>query len=29
LVIAGVAATILLWPESLGAIHRLLEHLVQ
>ncbi|HEY4933551.1 MAG TPA: M56 family metallopeptidase [Terriglobales bacterium] len=29
LVIAGVAATILLWPESLGGIHRLLEHLVQ
>ena len=29
LVIAGVAATILLWPESLGSIHRLLEHLVQ
>jgi beta-lactamase regulating signal transducer with metallopeptidase domain len=29
LVIAGVATTILLWPESLGGIHRLLEHLVQ
>jgi Zn-dependent protease with chaperone function len=29
LVIGGVAATLLLWPESLGTIHRLLEHLVQ
>lgn len=29
LVIAGVAVTILLWPQSLGGIHRLLEHLVQ
>jgi len=29
LVIAGVAATMLLWPGSLGGIHRLLEHLVQ
>jgi hypothetical protein len=29
LVIAGVAVTVLLWPESLGGIHRLLEHLVQ
>ena len=29
LIVAGVATTILLWPESLGSIHRLLEHLVQ
>lgn len=29
LVIGGLAATLLLWPESLGSIHRLLEHLVQ
>ncbi len=29
LVLAGVAVTVLLWPESLGGIHRLLEHLVQ
>jgi Zn-dependent protease with chaperone function len=29
LVAAGVAATMLLWPGSLGGIHRLLEHLVQ
>ena len=29
LIVAGITATILLWPESLGGIHRLLEHLVQ
>jgi len=29
LVIASVATTVLLWPQSLGGIHRLLEHLVQ
>jgi hypothetical protein len=29
LIVAGVATTVLLWPESLGSIHRLLEHLVQ
>jgi hypothetical protein len=29
MVLAGVAVTLLLWPESLGSIHRLLEHLVQ
>jgi Zn-dependent protease with chaperone function len=29
LVIASVAVTVLLWPQSLGSIHRLLEHLVQ
>jgi hypothetical protein len=29
LVIGGVAATLLLWPESLGRIHGLLEHLLQ
>jgi hypothetical protein len=28
LLIAGVAATVLLWPQSLGGIHRLLEQLV-
>jgi Zn-dependent protease with chaperone function len=28
-VAAGVAATLLLWPESLGRIHGLLEHLMQ
>ena len=28
-VATGVVATMLLWPESLGGIHRLLEHLVQ
>jgi hypothetical protein len=27
--LAGVGATLLLWPESLGSIHRLLEHLLQ
>jgi len=29
LVIGGVTATLLLWHESLGSVHRLLEHLVQ
>ena len=29
MVLAGVAGTMLLWPQSLGSIHRLLEHLVQ
>jgi Zn-dependent protease with chaperone function len=29
LVLAGVGTTLLLWPQSLGSIHRLLEHLVQ
>ncbi len=29
LLIAGVAATVLLWPGSLGGVHQLLEHLVQ
>jgi Zn-dependent protease with chaperone function len=29
LLIGSVAATLLLWPGSLGGIHRLLEHLVQ
>jgi Zn-dependent protease with chaperone function len=29
LVLCGVTATMLLWPESLGSIHRLLERLVQ
>jgi hypothetical protein len=29
LVLAGIGATLLLWPESLGSIHRLLEHLLQ
>jgi hypothetical protein len=29
LMLGGVATTLLLWPESLGGIHRLLEHLVQ
>ena len=29
LVVAGVAATVLAWPGSLGSIHRLLEQLVQ
>ena len=29
LVIGGMTATLLLWPQSLGSIHRLLEHLVQ
>jgi hypothetical protein len=29
LLLGGVATTLLLWPESLGGIHRLLEHLVQ
>jgi len=29
LVIGGAAATLLLWPQSLGGIHRLLEHLIQ
>lgn len=29
LVLAGVGGTMLLWPQSLGGIHRLLEHLVQ
>jgi len=29
LVLAGVAGTVLLWPQSLGGIHRMLEHLVQ
>jgi hypothetical protein len=29
LVVAGLAATAFLWPDSLGGIHRLLEHLVQ
>ncbi len=29
LVIGGVAATLLLWPESLGSVHRILERLVQ
>ena len=29
LVIGGVTATLLLWPESLGTVHRLLEHLVR
>lgn len=28
LVVTGVAATMLLWPESLSGVHRLLEHLV-
>ena len=29
LIVGGVAVTMLLWPESLGSIHQLLEHLVQ
>jgi len=29
LVVGGVAVTLLLWPESLGSVHRLLEHLVR
>lgn len=29
LVIGGVSGTLLLWPQSLGSIHRLLEHLLQ
>ena len=29
LLIGGVTTTLLLWPQSLGGIHRLLEHLVQ
>jgi hypothetical protein len=29
LIAGGLAITMLLWPESLGSIHRLLEHLVQ
>jgi hypothetical protein len=29
LVTGGITLTLLLWPESLGGIHRLLEHLVQ
>lgn len=29
LILGGLTATVLLWPESLGSIHRLLEHLVQ
>ena len=29
LIVGGVTATVLLWPESLSGIHRLLEHLVQ
>lgn len=29
LALAGISATLLLWPESLGSIHRLLEHLVE
>lgn len=29
IVLAGVAGTMLLWPQSLNGIHRLLEHLVQ
>ena len=29
LIAGGMAVTVLLWPESLGGIHRLLERLVQ
>jgi hypothetical protein len=29
LLFGGMTVTVLLWPESLGSIHRLLEHLVQ
>jgi len=29
LVVGGVAVTVLLWPESLGSVHRILEHLLQ
>lgn len=29
LVIGSVVATLLMWPQSLGSIHRLLEHLIQ
>jgi beta-lactamase regulating signal transducer with metallopeptidase domain len=29
LVVGGIAVTLLLWPESLGSVHRILEHLVQ
>jgi Zn-dependent protease with chaperone function len=29
LIAGGLAITMLLWPESLGSVHRLLEHLVQ
>ena len=29
LIVGGVAVTLLLWPESLGSVHRILEQLVQ
>jgi len=29
LILGGIGVTLLLWPESLGSVHRILEHLVQ
>jgi len=29
LVLGGIGVTLLLWPESLGSVHRILEQLVQ